>query len=297
MIFLEGHIKLHRQFIEWEWYQNINVKVVFLHMLFKANWKDGKYQGVVVQRGSFVSSYSKLAEETGLTMNEVRTVIKNLKKTGEITVSSHAKFSVFIIENYSKYQEFPSQLPDNFIGSSQAAHRQLTGNPQAINKQLTTIEEKKEKKKDIKDIVAASEAATPPIFVSEVDGTSTSRPKTIEYPYKIVIDYLNIKAGTAYQDKSRDSRKHIKARFDEGYSVDDFKKVIDIKVDEWASDSGMAKYLRPSTLFGAKFEGYLNQKPGKPAKPKSKNDFHNFEQRNTDYDAMVLSRIQERLKE
>lgn len=131
---------------------------------------------------------------------------------------------------------------------------------------------------------------------SEVDGTSTSKPKTIEYPYKIVIDYLNIKAGTAYQDKSRDSRKHIKARFDEGYSVDDFKKVIDIKVGEWASDPDMAKYLRPSTLFGAKFEGYLNQKPVKAAKSKSKNDFHNFDQRDTDYDSVVLSRLQEKLK-
>lgn len=84
---------------------------------------------------------------------------------------------------------------------------------------------------------------------------------TTEYPYKDVIEYLNQKAGTAYKDKSKDSRKFIKFRIDEGFTVDDFKTVIDKKVSEW-SGTEMAKYIRPSTLFGNNFESYLNQKYG-----------------------------------
>ena len=56
----------------------------------------------------------------------------------------------------------------------------------------------------------------------------------------------------------------IEARFNEGFSVEDFKKVIDVKTQEW-KDSNMEKYLRPETLFGNKFEGYLNQKSKNPS--------------------------------
>lgn len=84
------------------------------------------------------------------------------------------------------------------------------------------------------------------------------------YPYAEVITYLNQKAGTAFKVNSKDTRKHIKARFDEGFTVDDFKTVIDRKVVEWGSNPEMAQYLRPSTLFGTKFESYLNQKTVQP---------------------------------
>jgi len=78
-------------------------------------------------------------------------------------------------------------------------------------------------------------------------------------PYSEIIDYLNEKAGTDYKFSGRETRKHIKARCNEGFRLDDFKKVIDIKVAEWQNDPHWSKFLRPQTLFGTKFEGYLNQ--------------------------------------
>ena len=72
---MDGHIKLFRKFLDWGWYQDINTKVLFIHMLLKANWKDGKFMGTTVPRGSFVSSIRNLAYETGLTEREVRTGI------------------------------------------------------------------------------------------------------------------------------------------------------------------------------------------------------------------------------
>lgn len=79
-------------------------------------------------------------------------------------------------------------------------------------------------------------------------------------PYEEIISYLNQKLGTKYSHTSRDTKKHIKARFRDGFTLDDFKHVIDVKVAEWGNDSKMSSYLRPKTLFGTKFESYLNQK-------------------------------------
>lgn len=74
---------------------------------------------------------------------------------------------------------------------------------------------------------------------------------------KEIIDYLNEKALTAYKYQSANTQRHIKARLSEGFTVDDFKKVIDHKVEEWGN-TDFAQYLRPETLFGTKFESYLN---------------------------------------
>ena len=120
-------------------------------------------------------------------------------------------------------------------------------------------------------------------YEDEYEGEDDSE-KIVEcapaYPYKDVIDYLNQKAGTQFKDKSKDSRRHIKARFDEGFTLDDFKAVIDGRVKAWKGDAKMSEYLRPATLFGPKFESYLNAKPGKV------NTFDNFTQRTYDFDEL-----------
>lgn len=83
-----------------------------------------------------------------------------------------------------------------------------------------------------------------------------------------IIDYLNSKIGTHYRATTRKTQSLIKARMNEGFTVDDFKKVIDNKSAEWGKDSKMSKYLRPETLFGTKFESYLNQAAVKTKKSK-----------------------------
>ena len=77
--------------------------------------------------------------------------------------------------------------------------------------------------------------------------------------YKDIVEYLNKRAGTNYKHTTRKTRDLIKARINEGFTIDDFKKVIDIKTAEWKDDPKMSKYIRPETLFSNKFEGYLNQ--------------------------------------
>src|SRR5699024_9820286 len=71
-------------------------------------------------------------------------------------------------------------------------------------------------------------------------------------PFQEVVEYLNEKAETKYRHTGKKTQTLIKARCSEGFSLDDFKKVIDIKVNEWLNDKSMNKYLRPETLFGTK---------------------------------------------
>lgn len=77
-------------------------------------------------------------------------------------------------------------------------------------------------------------------------------------PYKEIVDYLNQKTSTNYKSTAKPTQRLIRARWHEGYRLDDFKKVVDNKAFEWQGDSKMWKYMRPATLFGSKFDDYLN---------------------------------------
>ena len=92
----------------------------------------------------------------------------------------------------------------------------------------------------------------------------------LDIPYREIIDYLNSKIGTSYKSTTKKTQSLIKARFNEGFTLDDFIKAIDNKVAEWRG-TDMEKFLRPETLFGTKFESYLNQKP----KPMTANEWMN----------------------
>ena len=81
-----------------------------------------------------------------------------------------------------------------------------------------------------------------------------------EIPIVEILDYLNDKTHSAYKPTTEKTKKVIRARINEGFTLADFKKVIDLKTSEWLHDPHWSKYLRPETLFGTKFESYLNQK-------------------------------------
>ena len=91
----------------------------------------------------------------------------------------------------------------------------------------------------------------------DIDSSAKAEPSSI---HKDVIDYLNEKIGARYKASSAINKRLIDARVKEGYKLDDFKRVIDNKVFSWSQDQKMSKYLRPQTLFGTKFESYLNER-------------------------------------
>lgn len=81
--------------------------------------------------------------------------------------------------------------------------------------------------------------------------------QSLSLPFKEIVDYLNEKTGRSFRNVES-NKKYIRARWNENYTVDDFKKVIDNKCTEWIGTE-YERYLQPSTLFGTKFDQYLNQ--------------------------------------
>lgn len=78
-----------------------------------------------------------------------------------------------------------------------------------------------------------------------------------------VVNYLNQRTGRSFRAATKATSRHIGARVAEGYRLEDFQRVIDRKASQWENDSNMSRYLRPETLFGPKFEAYLNETPTK----------------------------------
>ena len=122
---------------------------------------------------------------------------------------------------------------------------------------------------------------------NEVPGNDSS-------PIREIVEYLNLKTGYHYKHTTNVTRTKIEARLNEGFTLEDFKKVIDKKVSEWKGTK-MEQYLRPETLFGSKFEGYLNSNIVKEEKPSS-NKFNNFSGRGyskeqfQDMEALLIKR-------
>lgn len=125
---MQGYIKLHRQITEWEWYRNINVCRLFIHCLLKANHKDNKWQGHLIKKGSFITSYENLSIETGLTYKQVRTALNKLKMTGEVAHETTSQYSIITINNWDEYQ-----LEGIQEGSQRADKGQTEGRQRATN--------------------------------------------------------------------------------------------------------------------------------------------------------------------
>jgi uncharacterized phage protein (TIGR02220 family) len=231
-----GYVKLHRSLLNWQWHDDAVMLSVFLHCLILANWDTKQWHGQNVARGSFITSTVKLSSVTGLSRQTVSKCIKRLCQTGELDVKSTPHYMVITVKNYDLYQDenaglpvnLPVNEPANFLtGVITGVNVPVNGAVNLVNSKVNTTKEYKEVKKK-EDIYS-------------------------------VISYLNDKTHSSFRATSEKTKRLIQARFNEGFTVEDCKKVIDNKTAEWFG-TDMQKYLRPETLFGTKFESYLNQK-------------------------------------
>lgn len=139
-----GWIKMHRSLLDWEWYGDINTKILFLHLLLKANHKDKKWQGKTIKRGSFITGVHALSSELGISIQMVRTAISKLKSTNEITIESTNKNSIITIVNYDNYQDIESEQHPN----QQTSNKPVTNEQQSINNNQECKEDKECKEED-----------------------------------------------------------------------------------------------------------------------------------------------------
>ena len=99
-----NYIKLSRKMLDWQWYTDEHTKTLFIHCILKANWKEGNFKGVTVNRGEFITSLQKLANETGLTIQSVKTALKHLELTEAIKSKNIKCGRLIIVINYDSYQ-------------------------------------------------------------------------------------------------------------------------------------------------------------------------------------------------
>ena len=123
----KGFIKLYRSLLDWEWYDDINTFRLFIHCLLRANWEDTKWRNIEVKKGSFITSLNTLSEETGLSIQNIRTSLSKLLITNELTSKSYNKYRIVTLNNYDTYQQANKQV-------NKRTNKQLT-----IDKELKNI--------------------------------------------------------------------------------------------------------------------------------------------------------------
>lgn len=161
-----------------------------------------------------------------LTTQKVRTILKKFEKQGYIEfLSSGSKGKESTLKLTIKQQLF-----NNNATNKTEQLQQVEDSP---NNNVTTIQQ-------------------------QSNNTTKKKEKDNNNIYSLVIDYLNRKASTNYRSTTKNTQSFINARLKEGYTVEDFKKVIDYKSKDWIGTE-FEKYIRPATLFGTKFENYLNE--------------------------------------
>lgn len=100
----EGYIKLYRSLLDWEWFHDVNVRLVFVYMLLAANYRPKAVRATLVGRGQFLTSYAKIAQKNGLTVSQVRTAVSKLRLTGEVATCFKGGGLLVSVINYEKYQ-------------------------------------------------------------------------------------------------------------------------------------------------------------------------------------------------
>lgn len=154
-----GYIRAYRSIVRWGWYKDIPTCKLWLHLLLCANYEPCEFMGRKVQAGELVTSYASLAEGSGLSIQQVRTALSKLKKTGEIEVATNRHYTVITITKYGLYQQTDNtQSTDN----QHTDNTPVTDNQQSANSQVTTMEEsKKARKQESKKSIGDARGASP----------------------------------------------------------------------------------------------------------------------------------------
>lgn len=183
-------------------------------------------------------SNSQFVEVTGIAKGHVAATLKELSMRNMVTRAGN---KTAFNKDYTQWRELPPGV---------RAYHKVTDSRNSVTDSRT-------------DVTPPGNKVTPPRAHKRNSSKETFTKETSQkkdgIPYQEIIDYLNQKTGKRFTLKPKDTIRHINARWTEGRTLEDFKTVIDNKCTSWLMDAEMGKYLRPETLFGSKFESYLNE--------------------------------------
>lgn len=260
---MHGWICLYRSIVECElWNEKpFDRARAWIDLLLMANHKDKSFlfgnKVIEVKRGELITSQSKLSNRWGWSRRKIQDYLKLLERLRMVSTKSTAKYTSVTVINYSKYQN---------LGTSESTtdgttKEQVTSIKKAGKEQVTSTNN------NVEQCLTTTNNGNNEEQVEQIKSNTLSS-KLDHSDIVTIIDYLNDMAGTHYRPQTNATIGLIKARMNEGFTVEDFKTVIGKKCYEWKNDSQYAKFLRPQTLFGNKFESYLNQQ--QPVKQSNK---------------------------
>jgi uncharacterized phage protein (TIGR02220 family) len=244
----------------------------WVDILLLANHEDNKCliggELKVIERGQLATTITTLANRWGWNRKTVSSFLNVLSADNMITQERTKRGITVTVENYGIYQDYGTterttdgqpngHSRDNhgtFTGHSRDIHGTFTGQPMdnhgTHNNNVNNVNNNNNVNNDNN--------------VNNGNNENKENKKSYIAETAEIIDYLNMVCGTHYKSTTEKTKSFIRARLNEGFTVEDFKTVIDKKSREWITDAKMSKFLRPETLFGTKFEQYLNQLDAEP---------------------------------
>ncbi len=247
---------------------------VWSYLMFNVNYFDTqvilKNEVLTVHKDQIFTTRRKISEAIGVSETKVDKALRLFEKVGYIKMKSDRRgrlISLTFEELQTKPHTTPPQENVNYCTDT----AQSTDNQERCNADGETPHSNAEFggfETETKPKQNRNKAETKPkksrnAYTKEINKEINKGNKDILSSnldtVKSVVNYLNGKCGTKYKHSSAETQRLIVARLNQGFSLEDFKQVIDNKVADWGNDSQMSKFLRPQTLFSNKFESYLNQ--------------------------------------
>ena len=251
---MEGWIKLHRKFLNWEWYTDTNTKSIFVHLLLTANHKPNRYKGIALKRGQLVTGIQKISLQTGVSIQSTRTALKRLKATHEITTQSTNKGSLITICKYDRYN--PPNTPPPALAphpNQQPINPTPTSPQHAINIESTT--NKKERRKEGKECKeVCEEADTHTVKKQVVKNSDVNRRKSgTEAPLlgprtKVLVQVKNAEVNAAWAN--------FLSRHSIGLTLDQQKSQVDLMESQNFDPTFLIQRIKLSEAKGWDFAVY-----------------------------------------
>ena len=141
-----GYIAIHRRITDWEWFKDSHTVHLFLYLLVSANFADAKFLGKKIKRGQVVTSLAHLAENTGLSIQNVKTALRHLILTGEVTNVSNRQYRIITIVKYDEYQDLTNIPTEQLTNNQQTTNKRLTNDQQQYKKNNKNKKNKNNKK-------------------------------------------------------------------------------------------------------------------------------------------------------
>lgn len=222
-----GWIKLHRKILDWGWYDDIPVRLLFMHLLIIANHKDMHYHGKLIARGSLITGRTKLAAEVGISEQETRTALFKLKSTNEITIVSTSRGTQVFINHYDDYQSSSENQP-----AEQPAFQPTINQPSTTNKKVRREEAKNN-------------------IISSASAESSDK-------FKDFLEEFNKQTKRKFKLLSDKARRQLAARLKDGYTVEDIIHAVQTAYADPFHVENHYKWLTPEFITRSdKLERYL----------------------------------------